>query len=147
MAIYIDLTLGTDPQVFDDLVQIARCDPGLGAVPPNSSFQGSGGGLPPRELQITYDQKQAGVTSSNVLLSLVRSPRKLLIVGVDSTFIQPDGVPITVNAGVFYYDETIMVQPTIYLDVTDAGGQGYQVFDKNFDEIDDPLPVILYHEL
>jgi hypothetical protein len=113
MPLYIDLDQGLNSEVFDDLVQIARCDPGLTVIRPYSSWQSSGGGVPTTYLQVMYQQKQLGVASSNLLLSVVSQTKAILIVGVASTYIEPDGSPITTNAGVFYQN---LSPPTIFLD-------------------------------
>ncbi|MFD8006988.1 hypothetical protein [Streptomyces mirabilis] len=144
MTISIDITLGTESTVFDALVQIARCDAGLVAYRP-SSFEASGGGWP-FPVQISYDQKKLGVTSSNRLLSLVTSSKSIAIIGVGSTWVLADGTPITTAGGVTLRETSI--QPVrIILDVTDAGGQTYYVRDTKMEPIPMTLPVLLYHEL
>lgn len=139
MTLLIDLSLGlgTHGAVFDDLVQIVGCDPGLGTSQPTQFV-----------LQVTFDQKQLGGVSSNRIRAFVNAPQNILIVGVDSTFIVPGGtLPITAYTGGVVTPGSLTTPVTIWLDVTDAGGAFYHVHDRDSLTIYEPRPVILYHEL
>jgi hypothetical protein len=144
MAIYIDMTTGGDAQAFDDLLQIARCDPGLTTW--HRSDWGSGGGLNPSFVEVQYQQKLLGVTSSNLLLSVVKSEKLVWIAGVGPHFVLPTGNEMILYGG-FSWAATPSDPVTIFYDVTAANGYGYYTLDKDDEEIDFPLPVILYHEL
>jgi hypothetical protein len=114
-----------------------------------TSYQDSAGGLPPIALEVSYDQRQQSVPSSSRLLSLVKSAGTVLIVGVDLTFIVPDGSgrPMTAMLGGACMPGSLTQLVTVYLDTTDAAGQTYFVLDTNGNPTSMPLPVILYHEL
>jgi hypothetical protein len=136
MSILIDTVLGNHAPVFDDLLQIARCDPGL------TTFQAS-----PFVLEVAYQQKEQAVASSSRLLALANGATNILIIGVNSTFVCPDGTVITANGGGETFPGSLTEPITIYLDVTDAAGQGYHVLNPMGQTIPFPRPVLLYHEL
>ncbi len=119
MTILIDVFLGNHAAVFDDLLQIVRCDPGLTTSQPT-----------PFVLQVAFQQKQQSVASSARVLSLANDATNILVAGVASTWVAPDGRPITNYAAVTMPGS--LTEPiTIWIDVTNAGGQGYYVLDTD----------------
>ncbi|MGB7926385.1 MAG: hypothetical protein WCF57_24300 [Pyrinomonadaceae bacterium] len=136
MTILIDLVTGTHATIFDDLLQIARCDPGL------TTFQAS-----PYVLAVAYQQKQQAVASSSRLLALANATTNILIIGVNSMFVFSDGTAITTLVGGGTLPGSLTEPITIYLDVTDAAGQGYHVLNSQGQTMPMPRQVLLYHEL
>jgi len=136
MTILIDVFLGNHAMVFDDLLQIVLCDPGLTTSQPT-----------PYVLQVAYQQKQQSVASSSRMLSLVNDATTILIIGVNNTFVLPDGNPITAFGGGVSMPGTLTQPITIWVDVTEAGGHGYHVRDTDGATIYLPRPVTVYHEL
>jgi len=135
MSILIDRAIGYDATVFEDLLEIVRCDPGL------ATFEYS-----PFTYQVTYTQKKAAVASSTRLLAIVQASMPVLLVGVGSTFVLSNGLPITARAAVTeFMVPTYLI--TIWYDVTDAGGRYYVVHDPAGTDIYAPRQVNLYHEL
>jgi hypothetical protein len=135
MAIYLVRGLDTESIVFDALVQIARCDPGL----TRSTYDFN--------LHVSYQQKQPGVPSSNRLMELVNHPWQIYIAGVGSGYINPSsGKPIQ-NSGGGTTTSAPDLQSYIAVDVADAFGKHYYDLDTNGKKIHSPLPAILYHEL
>lgn len=140
MSLYIDLSLGFGyhKSVFDTLLQIVRCDPGLSTTQPNLEV-----------LEVTYNQKYVGTTTSNRILALVNAPQNILIIGVDTGFIFPGTAATTIAAFCGGVTEPgALTKPImIWLDVTEAAGQYYNVHDKDGKRIHSAAPVCLYHEL
>lgn len=136
MTILIDRTVGDDATVFSDLLEIARCDPGL------ATFE-----YTPYVYWLTYIQKKAAVPSSTRLLALVNSTTTILIVGVGSTSVLPNGLPLSAYGGAATLNDTASGEIAIWYDVTDAGGDGITVLDTVELTIYAPRQVNLYHEL
>lgn len=137
MTILIDRTLGFHAAVFDDLLEIVRCDPGFG------TFE-----YTPFVYQVTYTQKQAAVASSTRILALAQATIPVLINGVGGgTFILPNGMPISAFGGAVTQFDTPTTLVTIWYDVTDAIGTYTTVHDTNQKDIHAPQQVNLYHEL
>ena len=119
MPILIDTTYGTYEMVFADLLEIARCDPGL-----STQMQLAG------RYQVHYTQKQGAVASSSRLSALADSSQLVVVKGVPSGYQLATGAPITAHAGMtFLPPETSVV--SIDYDVTDAGGSHYWVLDTS----------------
>jgi ABC-type cobalamin transport system permease subunit len=75
MAILIDTSTATEGAVFQALVEISRCDPGL------TGYQSD-----PGYVSVSCTQKNPGVASSNRLLEIAKSAETVVISGVDDTF-------------------------------------------------------------
>jgi hypothetical protein len=137
MSILIDLVLGNNAAVFDHLLQIVRCDPGLTTWQPT-----------PYVLEVTFQQKQQAVASSNRILAISNAAQNVLIIGVNGTFVSPDGsgAPISADGGGITFRGSLTEPITIYLDVTASGGAGYWVLNSQRQTMPAPLQVILYHE-
>jgi hypothetical protein len=139
MGLFIDLTTGAHQALFDDLLLVVGCDPGL----TTTVFDASA-------LQVQYTQKKGATQTSSMVLALVNGAKNVLIVGVNSAFVAPGGtLPITKYTGGVALPGDLTTPITIYIDVTDGGGGGqyYVVHDKDGLDIFEPRPVILCHEL
>ena len=133
----LSLGLGYNKDVFDNLLQIVRCDSGLGTIEPN-----------PNVLQVTFQQTKTGVASSDRILALVNAAPYVLITGVDSSFVIPyDIQPISAHVGGVTVAGTLTTPIYVWVDLTDANGQYYSVFDADRQTIYFPPAVLLYHEL
>lgn len=139
MSLFIDLAFGTESKIYDDLIQISRCDPGLSTD--GASIYGYPGGIP--NTQVLYRQAQQGVFSSNFLLAIINSPYPVTIHGVGSDYM--------VEGEVLLGGRTVSPDGSkavhIYIDVTDAMGRGIYVIGTTGTKIPEPQPVILFHEL
>lgn len=139
MTLRVDLSLGLGyhKAIFDNLVQIVRCDAGLISIQPNLEV-----------LEVRYNEKSPGGACSKRIVDLCDAQKNILIVGVDSSFVFP-GTTVSIMSvtGGATERETLEKPIIIWLDVTDAGGQYYVVHDKNKQRIHSPAPVSLYHEL
>src|SRR5215217_7305900 len=136
MAIYIDPYLGSESRVFDLLLKISGCDPGLSSVPDVDS------------LDVRFSPKGAPSFSANRLREIVGSPKDVWIHGVDDSFMTVWGMPMIEYAGVTDVDRTASTQEcSIWIDITEAGGLGYRSLDANGNYIYAPPAVILFHEL
>jgi hypothetical protein len=135
MALFIDTSQSTESVVFQALVEIARCDPGLTGYP-----QASG------DVAVSYTPKNPLVTSTSRLLEIVKSVEKFTVVGVTDDYVTAYGPIVDVAAFTFVAGSS-NESNTIYIDVTDAGGAHYVCLDSTGKTIWAPLPVILYHEL
>ena len=133
MTIEIYTGDSTESAVFQALLEIARCDPGL-----------TGYGDP---LYVSYVQKNPGVASSNRLLEIVNSVERFVIFGVDDTFEYNSRRIIDIGGFTVYGTSSDEDPASIYIDVTDAGGLHYCVLDAGGNKIWSPLCVTLYHEL
>ena len=69
------------------------------------------------------------------------------VLGVDNTYILPDGNPVTSEAGSTTYPPDANGIVYVIYDVTDCGGSHYYVYDTAGHQIPFPPPVILFHEL
>lgn len=134
MPIVIDTTYGTYEQVFADLLDIVRCDPGL-----TTQVQLNG------RYRVNYTQKQGAVSSSTRLLAIAGSPQAVIVTGVPSGYEVYPGVPITEHAGMTFVPPE-RAEVSIDYDVTEAGGTHYWVLDASGRRIHLPRPVLLYHE-
>jgi hypothetical protein len=134
MALFIDTSQSTEGVVFQALIEMAQCDPGL------TFHTGSD------DIQVNYTQKNPGVTSSNRLLEVVNSVEGVVIIGVTDAYVTEDGHEIAEFGGLTYTGNPGALT-YIYIDVTDAAGQHYLCLDTNGNTIWGPLPVVLYHEL
>jgi hypothetical protein len=135
MAIYIDTSRGTEGGVFQALIEIARCDPGLTAYQTDPDF-----------VSVAYTPKLPVVPSSNRLRTLVNFVNDIVIFGVDDTF-QLDGRNIIDSGGWTFIGDSSNNDCEIYIDVSDAGGLHYCDLDASGNKIYSPLCVTLYHEL
>lgn len=135
MPLFIDVTLPRANSAELDLLQIARCDGGLGeAAMPNDNTA----------VQVTYEQSTSGVGQDR-LKQLVTSGTNIVIHPVDSSFVFGDGTPITsVSGQTFPFDGTAI---RVIYDSSWAAGSGYFVFDTALNPISFPTPVMLFHEL
>jgi hypothetical protein len=108
--------------------------------------------------QVSYAQAQHDFVKDRMNAVINNTPSNtILVTGVDSTFVLPDGTPITSAAGVAsvppggFNSAGTGVLPGITIDVIyDTGacnGSGYCVFDTGGNSIADPTEVILFHEL
>jgi hypothetical protein len=139
VTVTIDTSLGFGHQgaVFETLVEITRCDPGLG------SFQ-----LGPGAIQVSFEPKNLGVASSDRLLALVRHSQLVLITGAPSWVTPPGfGGKTLRELGGGAAESTAAGPIMVWLDVTEAGGAYYNVYDVNKQRIYSPPAVALYHEL
>jgi hypothetical protein len=135
MAILIDTSAATEGAVFQALLEIARCDPGL------TGYQSD-----PGYVSVFYTQKNPGVASSNRLLEIAKSVETVVISGVDDTF--QIGSRKIIDSGAWTVVGTSSDDGCqIYVDVTDAGGLHYCDLDAAGNKIYSPLCVTLYHEL
>jgi hypothetical protein len=135
MAIFIDTSQSTESAVFQALVEIARCDPGLTGYPEE-----------PRYVAVSYTPENPAVTSSSRLLQIVNSVESFIVIGVTSGYVTSSG-PIIDFAAFTDVAESSNQSNTIYIDVSDADGEHYLCLDSTGKTIWAPLPVILYHEL
>ncbi len=137
MPLFIDITLNV-AQPTVDLFSIARCDTAVGQQ--NVSD--------PTATQVTYNssQKKNSGAGPDRLFTLCNSiATNIVIHAVNSSYILPDGTPITQSAGqTFPFDGTAI---RIIYDCTSAGGSGYFVFNTGGSQISFPSPVLLFHEL
>lgn len=113
MAIFIDTSRGTESAVFQALLEIARCDPGLTGYQTDPSY-----------VSVSYTQKIPGVASSNRLQTIVNFVGPIVIYGVDDTF-QIDGQYIIDSGGWTFAGSSSNDDCEIYIDVSDAGGLHY----------------------
>src|SRR5215469_10258960 len=124
---------------FNNLRVIVLEDSGLAEV--NTSD--------PNILQITYSESPSfiGDVGSDTVNTLAnQTPSTVCVIAVDSTYVLPNGYPITSFAGFTSCpDETGTI--TIYYDVSQCGGTGYWVYDINGNETGQPNHLILFHEL
>ena len=121
-------------KVFDALLQIARCDPGLITYSVGLS------------LYVDYAPKQASTKSSKRLLDLTSNTWPIHIAGVGSGYTNTvNGKPIIKSGGAITLPYA--TQTNIFVDVEDAFGQHYRDIDVDRKTIYSPLPAILYHEL
>jgi hypothetical protein len=135
MAILIDTSTATEGAVFQALVEISRCDPGL------TGYQSD-----PGYVSVSYTQKNPGVASSNRLLEIAKSAETVVISGVDDTF--QIGSRMIIDSGGWTFVGTSSDDGCqIYVDVSDAGGLHYCDMDAAGNKIYSPLCVTLYHEL
>ena len=135
MALFIDSSQSTEGVVFQALIEIAQCDPGLTGYSAESGY-----------VEVSYTQKNPGVTSSNRLLEVVNSVEGVIIVGVTDAYVTDDGHPIADFGGLTYPADPGEFT-YVYIDVTDAAGSHYVCLDTTGNTIWGPLPVVLYHEL
>ncbi len=136
MAIYINPYLGSESRIFDMLLMISRCDPGLSSIPDVDV------------LEVEFAPKGAPSFSSGRLQEIIASPKAVLINGVDDSFILPWGGVMIDYGGVSLGDRTASTDTAwVWIDVTEAGGQGYRVLDANGNYIYAPMTTILFHEL
>lgn len=135
MAIFIDTSQSTESAVFQALVEIARCDPGLTGYPEEPGY-----------VAVSFTPKNPIVTSSSRLLQMINSAEPFVIVGVASDYVTSNG-PIIDFAAFTDVAESSSQNNTIYIDVGDADGAHYLSLDSTGKTIWAPLPVILYHEL
>jgi hypothetical protein len=135
MTIFIDTSRGTESAVFQALLEIARCDPGLTGYQTDPSY-----------VSVSYTQKIPGVASSNRLQTIVNFVGPIVIYGVDDTF-QIDGQYIIDSGGWTFAGSSSNDDCEIYIDVSDAGGLHYCDLDAAGNKIYSPLCVTLYHEL
>jgi hypothetical protein len=135
MALFIDTSQSTESAIFQALLEIARCDPGLTGYPPEPGY-----------VEVSYAPENPVVPSSKRLLEIVNSVESFIIIGVTNGYVTPDGPIIDFAA---FTDVALNSNQTntIYIDVSDAGGQHYLCLDSTGKTIWAPLPVILYHEL
>jgi hypothetical protein len=135
MTILIDTSTSTESAVFQALLEIARCDPGLTAYQTDPNY-----------VSVSYTQKNPGVASSNRLLEIVKSVETVVISGVDDTF-QIGSRQIIDSGGWTFVGTSSDEGCQIYVDVSDAGGLHYCDLDAAGNKIYSPLCVTLYHEL
>src|ERR1700692_3360367 len=135
MAILIDTSRSTESAVFQALLEIVRCDPGLTGYPTEPDY-----------VEVSYAQKNPGVASSNRLLEIVNSVEVISIFGVDDTF-EIYSEPIIDSGGYTFPGSSSNDSVNIYVDVSDAGGLHYCDVDPGGNKIYSPLCVTLYHEL
>jgi hypothetical protein len=134
MPLFID-TAGSVTNAETDVFSIVRCDTGLGEqnVAADTSVY-----------QVTYRKKNAGA-GQNRIEALVGIAQPIVIEAVDSSYILPDGTPITATAGLTVpFDGTAIRS---YYDVTQDAGAGYYVYDAGGNQISFPGPILLFHEL
>jgi hypothetical protein len=136
-VIYIEPYLGTEARIFDCLLKISGCDPGLSAPVFTATKQ-----------MVVFNPKGPSSFSSGRLLEIVMSVKPVFIYGVDDSYITPWGVPIGEFGAATAVDLTASSDSSsIFIDVTEAGGQGYRSLNVNGKFIYAPLAVILFHEL
>jgi hypothetical protein len=126
----------SDP-VWEALLQIAGCDPGL-EYQAQSYYSGIG-------LLVTYKQKRS-TPAANRLKELVDYPRVAVLYGVGSTGVNPtDGKPLIASGGgsLTYHGDG---SASVYVDVDDAFGRHY-LAPGHGGTVWDSLPTIVYHEL
>lgn len=137
------LVLGVDPQwrsqpVWESLVQIAGCDPGLESVV-HAYISGWGARV--------YYKQQVKSASVNRLKEIVEHSKYVVLYGVRSGFVNPtDGAPIIKTGGGSITYHNADGSASIYVDVDDAYGQHY-LAPGHGGTVYDSLPTIVYHEL
>lgn len=134
MTIYLGTAVGNPQAVFAALLQIARCDPGLGSYPLNEL-----------SIEVTFERKQPGGFCAERLHDIVHSNWEIYISGVDAAWAALGERPLSEAGG--GTTANYPFQSNIYVDVGDSFGRHYLVSDKNGKKVYDPLPVILFHEL
>lgn len=85
--IFIEPYLGSEGTIFDCLLKISGCDPGLTAQVATTMQK------------VFYFQKIATTFSSGRLLEIVNSPKQVVIHGVDDSFPTPWGPPMIEYGG------------------------------------------------
>ena len=98
-------------------------------------------------LEVAYQQKQQAVPSSSRVLALANGQVNVLIIGVNSIYVLPDGTGVASGGGGATFRGSLTEPITVYVDVTDAGGQGYHVLNTDRQTMPMPRQVLLYHEL
>jgi hypothetical protein len=133
MNVYLGWNTGA---VFDQFVQVVRCDPGL------TSFQYY---IDSQFDEIEFTPKQGTTLSGSRVVELISSSPDIVVYGAESTTTFPDGTLLSENyaGGIAFPGDPIQ----IYIDITNAAGVGYVVHDRGGRQIGFPLPVILFHEL
>src|SRR3954453_10471143 len=108
--------------------------------------------------QVTYNQAQNSFAKDRmnaIINQFVTNP--IRVTGVTSTFVLPDGTPITSAGGVTSVPTTGVnaagtglnagVAITVIYDVGACSGAGYCAFDTSNNSIPIPTQTILFHEL
>jgi hypothetical protein len=138
----VSLFISQDPATFPTVVEInlfeiCSSDLGLGDIPSAAD---------PTVSEVTYLQGAlgSGPDRLNALVNVIVTP--IVLFGVDSTFIFPDGTPITNLAGLTFPPNASGIINIVY-DVRQCSGSSYFVFDAGGTQISYPTFVSLFHEL
>ena len=134
MPLFLDVVQAFVNTGRSDLLQIVRCDTGLG----DSNVPGDN-----TAVQITYTQNTNGA-GQNRMAQLVGVGSNIVISPVDSSFVFPDNTPITAVSGRTFLDGAII---RVAYDASWAADNGYFVLDTGGNAISFPTPVMLFHEL
>lgn len=154
MSLLIATTDGTttfsDGQVQVDLISIALMDTGLGfAETTTTDIEGV------TTYPVTYTQSEAGVTADRVddlvnnTNGVPANPR-IVIFGVDDSFVLSDGTPLKGNGVAIPVGVTgnpFTADVATFYDITLCGGQGIWVDAEGGGTTQMTTDVLLYHEL
>jgi hypothetical protein len=137
MTLLIKENNGLESTVETDLFDLVNGDTGF-STSESSSYPGY--------LEVSYSPTLS--SDGTIVLDYLanRSPYTHSIMGVDSSFVDLSGRPITATGGITDCPTAIGWIGTYY-DVTECGGLGYVVHDSTGSPIPDPRLVILFHEL
>jgi len=136
MPLFID-TSGLPNAVEADLFQLCRCDAGLGEEAISD----------PTAVQVVYTPSSSTIVRNRLNALVNTSTKNIVITGVDSSFILPDGTPVNTVAGETFSDPSQPSLIRVAYDVTQCGGAKYFVVGTGGTAISFPNPVLLYHEL
>ncbi|NUS43720.1 MAG: hypothetical protein HOQ24_08550, partial [Mycobacteriaceae bacterium] len=131
MTIRIKGDLGTEKEIFDILVQVARCDPLLTT------------GRYYADWKVNYAGSKPAAAAAAMLHDLCNNDWSIVIFGYPSDANCPDGTPIISIGGGTAVGRDI----ELYFDAYDAFYQGYIVDGAQGGTISIPPPVLMVHEL
>jgi hypothetical protein len=133
MSIYISLETGGDAAIFDALLTISGCDPGLSSTPYGTLAT------------VGFTPQRVPGPAAVRLQTIVDHVASVYVFGFDQSFVLDDGTPIVTEGAIGYPDGDNLFR--VYVDVSQAGGRGYRATDANNNYVFEPLASILYHEL
>ncbi|MBW0018162.1 MAG: hypothetical protein JO236_11545 [Mycobacterium sp.] len=134
MALFYSLVdEGVSSALWDALLQISGCDPGLQSTAILT------------QAQVTYAPQKPSNPATMRLQRIVDSPASIVLHSVNPGFIDPWG-GVLMYGGLTYYPDG-NGPANIWIDMTQAGAQGYRELDPQGNYISAPNAVILYHEL
>ncbi|MCI4066664.1 hypothetical protein MRQ36_30530 [Micromonospora sp. R77] len=139
MALYIDVGFGNSDQVFADFTSLTGGTGDLGEVNV-SGFSDI--------VRLTYTSPGTDAVSQRIK-ALVDVDGDIVVSGVPSSFVLPDGNVITAVAGETFTDTTSAGDSVVRVayDVGLCNGSGYWVDGQSGSHVDMPRAIILYHEL
>lgn len=139
MALYIDIGFGNSDQVFADFTSLTGGSGDLGEVnvPGFTDI-----------VRLTYTSPGADAVSQRIK-ALIDSAGDIVVSGVPSSFVLPDGNAVTAVAGETFTDTTSTGETVVRVayDVGLCNGSGYWVDGQSGSHVDFPRAIILYHEL